>query len=82
MAGASCKATTAAFNTGNPFAPPPAYHSIQYNGTVSGALNKKASFFLSVEGRDNPDASIYTVGIPIQTGGTGPYFIPPTRTAT
>jgi hypothetical protein len=65
-----------AFNTGNPFAPPPAYHSIQYNGTVSGALNKKTSFFLSVEGRDNPDASIYTVGIPIQTAGAGPYFIP------
>ncbi|MGD0345109.1 MAG: carboxypeptidase regulatory-like domain-containing protein [Terracidiphilus sp.] len=65
-----------AFNTGNPFAPPPDYHSIQYNGTVSGALNKKASYFLSVEGRDNPDASVYTVGIPIQTGGTGFYFIP------
>jgi hypothetical protein len=65
-----------AFNTGNPFAPPPAYHSIQYNGTISGALNKKASYFLSVEGRDNPDASIYTVGIPIQTAGTGPFFIP------
>jgi hypothetical protein len=65
-----------AFNTGNPFAPPPAYHSIQYNGTVSGALNKKASYFLSVEGRDNPDASVYTVGIPIQTAGTGPFFIP------
>ncbi len=65
-----------AFNTGNPFAPPPAYYSIQYNGTVSGALNKKASYFLSVEGRDNPDASVYTVGIPIQTGGAGPYFIP------
>ena len=65
-----------AFNTGNPFAPPPDYHSIQYNGTISGALNKNASFFLSVEGRDNPDASVYTVGIPIQTAGAGPYFIP------
>jgi hypothetical protein len=63
------------FNTGNPFAPPPAYHSIQYNGTVSGALNKKTSFFLSVEGRDNPDASIYTVGIPIQSSSPS-YFVP------
>ena len=71
-----------ALNTGNPFAPPPAYHSIQYNGTVSGALNKKASYFLSVEGRDNPDASIYTVGIPIQTSGTGPYFIPTNSSGT
>ena len=65
-----------AFNTGNPFAPPPDYHAIQYNGTISGALNKKASYFLSVEGRDNPDASIYTVGIPVQTGNTGPFYIP------
>jgi hypothetical protein len=71
-----------AFNTGNPFAPPPAYHSIQYNGTISGALNKKASYFLSVEGRDNPDASIYTVGIPIQTAGTGPFFIPTNSSGT
>jgi hypothetical protein len=53
-----------AFNTENPFAPPPAYHSIQYNGTISGALDKKASFFLSVEGRNSPDASIYSVEIP------------------
>jgi hypothetical protein len=64
------------FNTGNPFAPPPAYHAIQYNGTISGAITKNASFFLSVEGRVNPDASIYTVSIPIQTAGTGLYFIP------
>ena len=26
------------FNTKNPFAPPPSYHSIQYHGSVSGAL--------------------------------------------
>jgi hypothetical protein len=73
-----------AFNTGNPFAPPPAYHAIQYNGTISGAINKNASFFLSVEGRDNPDASISTVYIPVQsansscaaTAATGPFYIP------
>ncbi len=64
------------FNTGNPFAPPPAYHSVQYNGTISGSINKKASFFFTVEGRDNPDASVYTVGIPVQASGTGPYYIP------
>jgi len=71
-----------AFNTGNPFAPPPAYHAIQYNGTISGAINKNASFFLSVEGRDNPDASISTVYIPVQsansscaaTAATGPFI--------
>ena len=64
------------FNTKNPFAPPPSYHSIQYNGTISGSLNKKASYFLSVEGRDNPDASIYTVDIPTLNSSTGLYYIP------
>jgi hypothetical protein len=63
------------FNTANPFAPPPAYHSIQYNGTISGAINKKASFFLSVEGRNSPDASIYSVEIPV-LNADGTYSIP------
>ena len=36
------------FNTQNPFAPPPSYHSLQYNGTISGSINKKASLFVSV----------------------------------
>ena len=56
------------FNTANPFAAPPAYHSIQYNGTISGAINKTSSFFLSIEGRNSPDASIYSVEIPSFTG--------------
>jgi hypothetical protein len=64
------------FNTANPFAPPPAYHSIQYNGTVSGAINKKASFFLSVEGRNSPDANIYSVEVPILDPTTGLYSVP------
>jgi len=64
------------FNTENPFAPPPAYHSVQYNGTISGSLNKSASFFLSVEGRNSPDASIYSVEIPVLDTVTGMYSIP------
>jgi hypothetical protein len=64
------------FNTGNPFAPPPAYHSIQYNGTLSGSINKKSSFFLSVEGRNSPDASIYSVEIPVLDTTTGLYTVP------
>ena len=63
------------FNTKNPFAPPPSYHSLQYNGTISGSINKKASFFLSVEGRDNPDASIYTVSFQCLNSTTGLYSI-------
>ena len=49
-----------AFNTGDPFVKSiPPYNRFQYNATVSGALNKKASFFLSVEQRDNHDEQVY-----------------------
>jgi hypothetical protein len=51
------------FNTGNPFTtasnPIPPYHSIQFNGTVNGPLSKWASFFVSVEQRNNQNDSIY-----------------------
>ena len=58
------------FNTGNPFTSEiPPYHSIQYNGTISGAINKKSSFFLSVEGRDSQDASIYTASTAVNSSG-------------
>jgi hypothetical protein len=61
-----------AFNTGNPITRTiPAYHSIQYNGTVSGALSKKASFFFSVEGRNNQNASIYTADTGVLDPATG-----------
>ncbi len=60
-----------AFNTGNPFTPNvPPYYRVQYNGTVSGALGKKASFFASVEGRDNHDEQIYNYS-PVQAGTCG-----------
>ncbi len=49
------------FNTGNPFAPAPPYHKIQFNGTLSGSLSKSASFFVSAENRDNQDDSIYSI---------------------
>jgi hypothetical protein len=64
------------FNTKNPFAPPPSYHSVQYDGTISGSLNKISSYFLSVEGRNNPDASVYTVVIPTFDPTTGLYSTP------
>ena len=49
-----------AFNTGDPFVRSiPPYNRIQYNATVSGAINRKASFFLSVEQRDNHDEQVY-----------------------
>ena len=58
------------FNTGNPFTKQiPAYHSVQYNASVSGSLNKKASFFLTVEGRNTQDASIYSAYLPSLSNG-------------
>lgn len=49
-------------NTGNPFVPNssqlPDYDSYQYEGTVSGPINKKASFFLSAQHRNIQDDSI------------------------
>jgi hypothetical protein len=62
------------FNTGNPFtAVIPPYHSFQYNGSVSGSINKKSSFFLSVEGRNSQDASIYTANTAVLNTTTGQY---------
>jgi hypothetical protein len=63
-----------AFNTGNPFtAVIPAYHSIQYNGTLSGSLSKWASFFVSVEERNNQNASVYTATTAVLNPTTGVY---------
>ncbi len=65
------------FNTGNPFLKPvPDYHSIQYNGSISGSFNKKASFFLSVEGRNITDENIYIASTAVLNTVTGLYSIP------
>jgi len=48
------------FNTGNPFtANIPSYYSDQYNGTLNGSLNKRTSFFISVEHRGQNLDSVY-----------------------
>jgi hypothetical protein len=65
------------FNTGNPFVSSiPDYHSIQYNGNVSGSFNKKASYTLSVEGRNIQDDNIYTASTAVLNTTTGLYSIP------
>ena len=64
------------FNTGNPFVSSiPDYHSIQYNGTIGGALSKKASFAFTVEGRNIQDANIYTASTAVLNTTTGLYSI-------
>jgi len=65
------------FNTGNPFvASIPDYHSIQYNGNISGSFNKNASYTLTVEGRNIQDANIYTASTAVLNTTTGLYSIP------
>lgn len=58
------------FNTGNPFtATLPAYHSIMFNGTVSGAISKNSSFFFSAEERDNQNDSVYQATTAVLNNG-------------
>jgi len=68
------------FNTGNPFTTDlPSYYSYQYNGTVSGAMSKWASYFLSVEGRNSQTDGVYTItGGPVYNAATNLYSISPT----
>jgi hypothetical protein len=69
-----------ATNTGSPFlANVPSYYRLQYNGTVSGALSKTSSFFLSVEQRDNHDEAIYNYVPAVQDPVTGLYSLSSTR---
>jgi hypothetical protein len=79
------------FNTANPFTTViPAYHSLQFSGNLNGALSKWASFFISVDQRNNQNDSIYSL-IQAPVAGTSPYpfevgpvsgglFSPQTRT--
>ena len=58
-------ASASAFNTANPFAQnQPPYHTLQYDGNVSGALGKKASFFFSFDRRNIQDNSIVNAVVP------------------
>jgi hypothetical protein len=74
------------FNTANPFAAnQPPYHTLQYDGNVSGALGKKASFFFYFDRRNIQNNSIVNANVPyvpdpatcapgsgslVETGGT------------
>ncbi len=47
------------FNSPNPFAGvEPPYYSTQFNGTIGGPINKKASFFFSADRRDINELSV------------------------
>jgi hypothetical protein len=58
-------ASASVFNTANPFAQnQPPYHTLQYNGSVSGALGKKASFFFTADRRNIQDNNIVNANVP------------------
>ena len=62
------------FNTGNPFTSTiPAYYSYQFNGTVSGAISKNASFFLSGERRDQQSVNTWQIPDAVLQNSSGVY---------
>ena len=63
-----------AFNTGNPFTTTiPSYHSYQYSGTLGGALSKSASFFLSVDSRDQQNVNTWLIPDAVLPNSTGQF---------
>ena len=59
------------FNTGTPFAKNlPDYDSYQYEGTLSGPISKKASFFVTAQHRNIQDDSVITaIRLPGEVNG-------------
>ena len=56
---------SSAFDALSPFAPnQPSFHSELFNGSVSGPLSKKASFFVSAQVRDINDSNIVNAIMP------------------
>lgn len=62
------------FNTGNPFtATIPSYYSYMFNGTVSGAINKNASFFLSADRRNIENVNAWLIPDAVLPDDTGTF---------
>jgi hypothetical protein len=59
------------FNTGNPFTSTvPSYDSYQFNGTVSGAISKTASFFVSAEQRNTGSVNAWLIPDAVYQNGS------------
>ena len=69
---------TKQFNTGNPFTSTiPDYYSYQFNGTVSGAISKKASFFASAEQRNTENVNAWLIPDAVLEDGSGAFVNDP-----
>ena len=66
------------FNTGNPFSKTvPAYYSYQYNGSVSGAISKTASFFVSAERRNTDNVNTWLIPDAVLPDSSGAFVNAP-----
>lgn len=66
------------FNTGNPFTTDvPSYYSYQFNGTASGAISKKASFFVSAERRNIENVNAWLIPDAVLQDSSGTYYDAP-----
>jgi Carboxypeptidase regulatory-like domain/TonB dependent receptor len=66
------------FNTGNPFTKTvPSYYSYQFNGTVSGAINKNASYFVSAERRDINNVNAWLIPDAVLPDSSGAFVLTP-----
>lgn len=62
------------FNTGNPFTQTiPSYYSYQFNGTVSGAITKASSFFVSAERRNIGNVNAWLIPDAVLPDANGMY---------
>ncbi len=65
---------TNSFNTGNPFTQSvPDYYSYQFNGTVSGAITRKSSFFVAAERRHIGNANAWLIPEVVLPDASGTY---------
>jgi len=62
------------FNTGDPFTSSlPSYYSYQFNGTVSGSITKKSSYFVSAERRHIENVNAWLIPDAVLQGDSGAY---------
>jgi hypothetical protein len=62
------------FNTGNPFTKDiPPYYSYQFNGTLSGAISKSASYSISAEQRNTQSVNTWDIPNAVFADSTGVY---------
>lgn len=67
-----------AFNTGNPFVQTlPSYYSYMFNGTLSGPINKHASYFLSADRRHIGNVNAWLIPVAVLPDSSGTFVSSP-----